>query len=168
MYGTRHFGHSSISKILFLIVTALILSSLIFPKSAVAEEIIGRIIAKNNNQITIKVYKSSTNQFSFAEFFGISQNQPKTGEILNVKINSSSKPVNLSVGNIVKLSGKFIQGKLFTVKKIQTLPADPTGVRARLGIMRHRRKNFGTHRTQRQRHINIHRPMMGNRHGHRR
>jgi len=151
-------------KFKFLYTIPLIILCLLgVTKISIAKEFIGKVVSvdKNNTEITVEIYNNSQEGFSWAKLFGFENQNNKVPKIVNIKINKN-KINKISQGSFLRLIGKFKKNKKFLLKKLQVLPRDPTGVRERLGLIRHQRRTR-SHRTRPAATMHIHRAK-GNRH----
>jgi len=136
----------------------IILCLLISPNRSIAKEFIGKVITVNRNstEIKVEIYNSSHEGFSWARLFGFGNKNNQSPKIVTIKINKHT--INkLSEGSFLRLVGEVKNNKNFILKRLQILPRDPTGVRERLGLIRHQRRP-GSHRS-RPHTMHIHRPI---------
>jgi len=139
-------------------ISLIILCLLISPNRSIAKEFIGKVLSvnKNNAEIKVEIYNNSHEGFSWARLFGFGNQDNQSSKIVDIKINRN-KINKISQGSFLRLIGKFKRNKAFVLKRLQVLPRDPTGVRERLGLIRHQRRP-GSHRT-RPHTMHIHRPI---------
>ncbi len=133
-------------RVLYVVSVSLLLC-ITLATNAIAQQLIGKVVAinKNQNEIKVEVYKHS-NGFSWARLLGFG-NQNITKQLIIVRMSQRHNINKITLGNFVKLTGQFRSAKVFMVKQIEILPRDPTGVRERLGLIRHMKK-LESHRTR--------------------